>query len=497
MKMPILFKQTVWRSSAIFLVKSIGLIGRANLSRFVGTEGIGMFQLVYAFYGFMHTAITGGFPTTLALTTAKDPILGWRLFKLFSMLMLAFGGALSFATFRYSAEIAQGLGNAGLEFAVRCIAPSLVAAPMLALFRGYLQGRERFGMVAGSELAEQSVRIGIMLAIVYFLLPSGHTTAIGGGMLGTLLGALAAFCLLIILAAPSFESSTRLETPIQKSNYGLLIQSSMLIAATKLLIPASDLIDAVIIQKRLRDAGFSEGEAIGVYGAVAGMAVILAYMPTLVTAALSHTLTIKITGDWQKGKTGLFNERVNSALEFGWLWGWTSALFLFAFSSELSWLFFGTEDSAAAIRFLSFIPLIVGIRELTTSILWAQDRRKAPLLGLIAGISLSFAVLYYLLAVPGLEDKAIAMAILAMESIAAIWNMRGLLRNSLVLRVSTVSLMFDVLIVIGIFAALEAASRVEVPNEAVSILLKMAVYIGMVGICFVHRAKRILSYDYD
>ncbi|MEI0739404.1 oligosaccharide flippase family protein [Paenibacillus sp. JTLBN-2024] len=73
MPLPSFLKQTVMRTGIIFLVKAIGLTVRIPLFRLLGSEGAGIYQMVYSIFGFALTLIVGGFPTSLALMTAKKP----------------------------------------------------------------------------------------------------------------------------------------------------------------------------------------------------------------------------------------------------------------------------------------------------------------------------------------------------------------------------------------------------------------------------------------
>ncbi|MGE6663754.1 oligosaccharide flippase family protein [Paenibacillus xylanexedens] len=73
--------QTGIRLGAIALTKSFGLAGRVILTRFIGAEGIGLFQIAYAYFGFVLMLITCGLPTTLAMYTAGKKDRGWVWFK--------------------------------------------------------------------------------------------------------------------------------------------------------------------------------------------------------------------------------------------------------------------------------------------------------------------------------------------------------------------------------------------------------------------------------
>ncbi|WP_018754541.1 oligosaccharide flippase family protein [Paenibacillus terrigena] len=429
--MPLLLKQLAIRTGSIFIVKMMGLIGRVSLIRLVGAEGIGLYQIAYSYYGLALMVIVGGFPTVLAMLTAKDPAQGWFWFRRISLLLIGLGGVISYVTFLLSPQIAEILGNPNLHFAIRCIAPALFVVPLLSLLRGYLQGLERYSVIAFSELIEQAVRMGALVVIVILLLPKGSPIAVGGGILGTFLAALVSFLLLIFACRFIQQDSLDKGYPYQhrtdrNSMFSWILHTSLIISFTRLLVPLSDCIDAIIIPNRLQAAGFTASEATSIFGVITGMAMIVVYMPTIVTAALSHTLTMKIVSDWKEGQVAKFYERTRCALELGWVWGCTAGILIFTYSKYISWYIFGTYEASEPIRYLAAVPLLVGLRELTTSMLWAQERKKVPLVGLIVGICIAIPIQYFLVAVPGFSYAGPSVGILCLELVTVSWNIGAL-----------------------------------------------------------------------
>lgn len=496
MKLPLLFKQMTVRSGAIVIVKAMGLVGRVSLTRLIGAEGIGIYQIAYSYYGLILMIITGGLPTTLAIFTAKHPAHGWTWFKLFSLLLMIVGGALSLLSFWFSDQIAITLGNPDIYYSIRCLAPAIFAVPLLSLLRGYLQGLEQYGLIAVSELVEQMIRVISMLLLALFLLSNGPALAAGGSMLGTLLGGIISFAMLIIyLMFYNKRFNTIPHHEVVRVDYNAtlkwFLQSSLIISFTRLLVPFSDVLDAIIIPNRLQAAGYSPSQATAMFGILTGMAMIVVYMPTIITAALSHTMTVKIVSEWREGKHAHFYRRTRIILEFGWVWGFASSLLLFVYHKDLSMLIFGTPEAGEPIKYLSVIPLLVGLRELTTSILWAQERRKIPFIGLAVGISCAVVLHYFLIAIPGLNFGGAAVGILTLELLAVIWNIRTLLVE--IKELNYFRLLLDLFVIGGIMILvllIFETSIAQLFSEQIRACLGMLLFGGSSAIYIFFRFQR-------
>ncbi|SDN15755.1 stage V sporulation protein B [Psychrobacillus sp. OK028] len=432
MRLPTFIKQTALRTGAIFLVKVIGLAIRIPLFRLLGSEGMGIYQIVYSVYGFALTLLSGGFPTSLALLTAKDKKQGWLVYKSLAVPILFLGTVSSLLCFAIAPNIAHFLGDNSLTFPLRCLAPALFIVPLLQLYRGFLQGVEFYGYVAVSELIEQTVRVGTMLLLVVLWMKQGTYAAAGGAVLGAFTGACIALLFLWLL---KYNKRLKLIPATNNGTYNksarwlilgpgifLFFKSSFAITLTRIVMPASDFLDALIIPSRLQVSGLSQSEAIAIFGEVFGIATTIVYLPTIVTAAISYTMAAKLTANWQNGKKSSFVERSSLSLEIGWFWGISSMLILFFHADDLSMLIVGSQEATEAIRYMSFAPLIAGMRELTTTILWAANQKKAPIVGLLVGLICSAIAAYYLTAIPGFAYAGVAISAFILEITSLLWN---------------------------------------------------------------------------
>lgn len=425
LKVPLILKQTMVRANAMIVVKAIGLMGKVFMIRLVGAEGMGLYQLVYSFYSLVLMIISGGLPTALGMFTAKHTEKGWRLFKIFLVSMILTGMACSVLTYWFSTPLAKLLGYPQLNFVIQCLAPAILTVPLLSLLRGYLQGLEKYTAIAISEIIEQTARIGTLMLLVPLFIQSGIEFAVGGAVLGTFTGALLSFAVLITFFMYN-RPFVALSPSSIRTDLPLVVQASFAIALTRLLIPASDFMDAIIIPQRLQVAGISSKEAAEMFGIVTGIALVVAYIPTLITGALTHTLTMKITADWQNKEYNGFYKKSHTALQVAWVWGLASGFFIFEYASEISLFVFGIQHAEIPIKSLAMLPLLVGLREITTSILWAQNRKKTPFIGLATGVFVNFIILYSLIAVPGLGYAGMSLGIIMLELIAMAWNFKAL-----------------------------------------------------------------------
>lgn len=426
MPAPSFLKQTVMRTSIIFLVKAIGLAVRIPLFRLLGSEGTGMYQIVYSIFGFALTLTVGGFPTSLALMTAKNASRGLHFFNRMMIPFIVWGvcaGSLYYAIAPY---LASYLGDSRLSFPIRCIAPALVIIPLLQLYRGFLQGIESYMQASISELVEQAVRAGTMLLLAVLFMKYGIHAAVGGAAFGAVTGGSIALCFLLTLknkqtSAIGFDRKSSMRWFVLGPEVFLFMKSSLAIMLTRLISPASDLLDALIIPHRLQISGLSHSGAVAVFGEIFGMASIIVYLPTIVTAALSYTVAPKLSASWQSHDRKDFMESSNFCLEIGWLWGISSALILFFHADELSAIIFGNENAAQAIQWMSFVPIVAGMRELTTTVLWTIDHKKTPFIGSLVGLGCSAIAVYFLTAIPGFGYAGAAIGILLFELVPLVW----------------------------------------------------------------------------
>ena len=177
------------------LVKVIGSVNRILLSRLLGGEGIGLYQMAYPVYLLMLSVCSAGVPVAVSIIVAEkvaknDYAQAHRIFKVTLRLMGVFG--LFFALTLYGLSgylISSGwIRDSRAYCALVVLTPAVFFSSILASFRGYFQGYQMMTPPAVSQILEQLVRVITMIALAYFLLPRGLEYAAAGAAFGAVPG---------------------------------------------------------------------------------------------------------------------------------------------------------------------------------------------------------------------------------------------------------------------------------------------------------------------
>ena len=299
-------KNTVLRgafllTAAGFLSRIMGFFYRIFLSRIIGAEGLGLYQMIFPVLALALSVTSAGLSTAISHQVSRKNALGdkrgiWNIFfagAAFSLLLsfLAAGVLRSYAG--VLAEVF--LKDVRCEELLKYLALAIPFASLHAIVTGCFIGRKKTGLPALSQLFEQLVRILSSLLIWQIFQEKGFAPtpliAVGGMLASEILTSLLTLLLLLfqtpVFAPPSLsimrkslEKLTEIALPISGSRFFLGIFQSM---------------EAVLIPLRLRFFGYSLSEAYSHYGILTGMALPLVLFPSAVTGAVSMLLIPEIS----------------------------------------------------------------------------------------------------------------------------------------------------------------------------------------------------------
>lgn len=336
------------------ITKVLGFANRIVLSRIIGAEGMGLYQMVVPLLYFLITLTTFGLPVAIAKQVAEteaanDP----KKTRRFLLLSLLITGGLSllvclllfiagewFSTWLFSDPRAH--------IALIAAIPVIPLASISAVLRGYFQGKHNMTPTAASQLVEQLVRMGLVVVMTTAFLDNGVEYAAAGAVASIIFGEAAGLLYIIW----QFRRSSRqtadqvirspLLTSLKQSKESLrqLISVSLPVTMSRLIGSIAYVLEPMIVPFSLMMAGFKTVEATTLYGQFAGMAVPLLLFPTFLTYSLSISLVPAVAEAAFQKNAPLVHRRIYQAMRITLIIGAPCTVLLFVFAEPLCGLLY-------------------------------------------------------------------------------------------------------------------------------------------------------------
>ena len=431
-------KGTMILTISSIIVKVIGSLNWIILSRVLGGEGIGLYQMGFPIYLMAITVSSAGVPVAISIITSeklanKDYRGAKRVFNVSLRLLLVsgliFSSALLFgADFLINQHIIR---DARAYYSIIALAPAVFFVTFLASFRGYLQGWQIMTPTATSEVVEQLVRVITMLVFADLFMPYGLAYAAGGASMGAGAGA---FCALLVLMWFYRRLKRRLHEEIEAQDDSIpeesaghiikrLLKLALPVSLTSLMLPIGANLDLLIVPQRLEVAGFDVRHATELFGYLTGMAVPLVNLATIFTAAMTISLVPSISESKALERFDAIRDKIRLAFRVAMIITFPCFMGLFFLAEKVAALIYNAPGAAGAIQTMSVGILFLGMHQISTGILQGLGKTAIPVINMILACLVKVVMSWWLTAIPLLGIKGASMATVADFAVAAIINM--------------------------------------------------------------------------
>ena len=434
-------KGTFILTVAGFVVKVIGSLNWIFVSRILGGEGIGLYQMAFPIYFFAMTVSQAGVPVAISIITAervalKDIYGAKRVFHISMALMLVTGLFFSFMTY-FAADWLiewQFVRDARAYKSIVVLAPTVFFVTFLASSRGYLQGWQRMTPTAVSQIVEQIFRVITMILLAELLLPWGLDYASAGASLGALAGAVTGLMVLVYF-------HWKLEKDIER-DYGHDLQPlpgteaepawsiikrifklSLPVSAASIMLPVVSNLDLMIVPQRLEVAGYSVNEATELFGYLTGMAVPLVNLSCIITASMAMSIVPAISeARALKDMKRVYNQTAASVRISNFVC-FPAFVIVFVLATPIASLIYNAPGAGPAVMISAVSIILLGLHQVSTGILQGLGHPTIPMVNMILAAVAKVILNWELTAIPWLGIMGAAWATAADMGVAAIINL--------------------------------------------------------------------------
>lgn len=315
------------------LSRVIGFFYRIFLSRTIGAEGLGIYQLIFPVLTMCISLSASGVQTSISKFVAEargksEPDGGLR--YLFAGLSFSLGisllliGVLTLGQEWIAVMIIKEARCASL---LRIMSYSLPFAAIHSCINGYYYGCKKTAVPSVSQLAEQFIRVGSVYFLFLLATEKGRMLTPADAVWGLVFGDIAAT--LYALAAFGF-SHNRFSLSISRRLPHAFSQLGLYcipLTANRVTINLFSSAESILIPAMLQHYGYSTGDSLSVFGILTGMAMPMILFPNVLTGSVSVLLLPTISAAQADCNRKLIVRAIKKTVEYCLILGLFSTFF--------------------------------------------------------------------------------------------------------------------------------------------------------------------------
>jgi stage V sporulation protein B len=393
--------------AAGLITRIFGFVFRIYLSNLIGAEGMGLYQLIVPLYTLIILTLTSGVSIAVSKMVAEELAKGHtinikRISKLGLAGVLVSGVIVSVVLYLNIDFIVDVLlKDSRTYFSVWILLPCIPFIAAASAYKGYFYGIQEVTPTALSQIVEQIVKIGIIVAFASQFLRQGLEYACALATLGMALGEMSN---LFILAV--FYRFKKYPHTIVRSSQGRLRKRNLIryivscaapISFNRFIISVMSAVEVILIPRRLLAGGLNYIQCMQEYGKLTGMAMPLIFFPALVTTSLATTLVPAISESLSLKNYGRVNFRISKSIQITMVIGFIFMALFSCYPKKISDMIYPGQNVGNTLFLLSFTCIFIYLQQILTGIMNGLGKQALLLLNSVIGSVIRIVCVYYLI----------------------------------------------------------------------------------------------------
>ena len=389
--------------------RGLGFLYRIVLSRLIGAEGLGLYQVALSLFSLFLTIGTGGIPVTVSRMISKSKAekdahgeraavsagicLSLLLTLPFCLLFWAFGSRLSFL-----------FSDARCLPVFRILLIGLSVTCVYAVIRGYFWGNKDFLAPSIIELLEEGAMViaGVLLLQRVTDANVGAQKAAWAVVISYLFSFALSFTWFFIRGG---------KLSIRKNALKPLFNASLPITSVRASNSLVNSAIAVLLPAMLIRAGFNEGDALTLFGVVSGMVLPVLFIPSTLIGSLALVLVPELAEDFYRCRFARLRANLERGLRFSVLVACALLPFFFVLGDDLGSIAFSNAQAGEMIRKSCIVLLPMSVTMITTSMLNSIGFEKQTFLFFFIGAAATLLCVLFLPAYCGVYAYVIGLGV--------------------------------------------------------------------------------------
>ncbi|SKA90699.1 stage V sporulation protein B [Caloramator quimbayensis] len=406
------------------------------LSRKIGSEGMGLYQLTMPVYSLFLCITGGGITVSISKIAAEKKATG-NLKELYNTIKAVcifeiIWSILVTAVLIMSCSIISKklLYDERTMYGIIAFCPALIIISISSVYKGAYYGIQRVLEPAIIDIVEKIIRIIVICTLLSALKSMSLEIKTAAAFITLSFGEMVSLILFVIC----FKGYVR-KNPIHgksDNDFQLIfnvLRLSFPLALNGILGTIFTAIIAVLIPRRLQDAGFIYEEALSLFGKLEGMALTIAFYPSIVINSLCVLLVPSISEAVTFKKEQSVTRKMNLSLKITSLIAFSSAAIFFSIPLRIGFFFYNDETVGELLKMLSIGLPLVYIEITLCALLNGIGKQGALLLNSIIIALFELIALYIFIGIPDINIKGYAIDFILYPIIGIILNLKEIKKS--------------------------------------------------------------------
>ncbi len=360
--------------------KLLGVFLRLFLSSRIGSEGMGLYQLIMSIYSMFSTFATAGFTVSVSrLIAEKDSrnssdsrlLLNNSFLASAVISIVATSALLIFAD-----SIAFGiLGDERCGMPLRILAFSMPFMAIAACLKGFFIAKQKVTVTASASLFEQIVKMSVIAVCLNVVLAANDDigTLCGGIVVGITLSEICSCTFLwLFRAIPQRKHREKyLPTETRSDSFRSLMNVTVPISLTVYLTSILHTVETLLIPYVFESYSGDRGHALSQFGIIRGMVIPILFFPFAFLGSLVSVFTPEISRLNMLSDRRPLNSRISSIMSFVSILSVAVGGLFFFLPTEIGEAFYPNENTAQAIKILSVVTPFMYVETVSDGLLKA------------------------------------------------------------------------------------------------------------------------------
>ncbi|WP_416176389.1 stage V sporulation protein B [Clostridium sp.] len=374
------------------------------LSKYLGAEGMGLYDLIMPIYDLFICLICGGMVTAISKTAAvyfeKDDFanldgsisVSFLFDSVWSLIIICF----VFVNAKYIGM--NIIDDIRAVHSIQVICPAMFFISLSCILKGYFYGTSDVKIPALIDVFEKFLRIVIIISIITAFSLKSVKNTVTAAYLTLTFGELTSLVLLYIvyrLKRRHYTISKEYTPDKFQLIFDILIVSFPL-CINGFLSTALSAFSALIIPRRLVSSGIDYNVALAMIGKFKAMSMNIVFFPTTILNSISIVLIPDLSEKLSAKDYFSIENRISQVLKISAILGIVTMIICFCFPDYLGQLFYKRDDIGKYIKFISLCAPISFMSVATFGILNGLGKQNIILRNSIL-VSIEDLILIYIL----------------------------------------------------------------------------------------------------